>query len=251
MRPRQFRKQLGERQAALGASLANLMQAPAAETLHELRFDLHRLRTLLRPLAGRKAFAPLHRQTGRALAATASLHELEVLVDDLEHHRHTRAALARRRQFQHELQAALASRPLRLLETFCRPLPDAAPVVALPDHDALDKRCRKTVERDVARLRRRLEDRRIDPQRLRLDIKRLRYQLEEQELPGLEKELKLLARTQDLLGDWQDRTLWLARAASEADLQPCIERWQAEQAALAQRLPELIGRLRVLLGVAA
>lgn len=250
MRPKLFRLLLAERQAALGISLANLQQAPAEETLQELRIDLHRLRTLLRPLGGRRAFAPLLRHAGRALEVTRPLRELDLLAEDLEQHDHGKAALLRRRQFHRELPALLATAPLRVLEEHCQPSSESSPAIALPDRDALDKRCRKIVGRDLERLRRHMDAKKIDLHELRLDIRRLRYQLEIEEFPGIEKELKLLARTQDLLGDWQDRTRWLAQAEYEKDLQPCRARWQGEQAALATRLPELVGRLRLLLGQA-
>lgn len=250
MRPRQFRKQLAARQRALCISLGNLVQAPAPETLHELRADLRRLCALLRPLAGRKAFAPLIEQSGLLLAATNPLRDLEVLADDLELHRQKEAAARRRHEFQAALHALLATPPWRDFESRCQPPAETAPLVALPERDALAQRYRKTVGRDIERLRRRLDAPRLDLQRLRLDIRTLRYQLEEQEYAGVEKALKLLARLQDQLGDWHDRRLWLALAETETDLRPCVARWRREQAECARWLPELVARLRRLLGTA-
>ncbi|MCD6060367.1 MAG: hypothetical protein K0R03_272 [Moraxellaceae bacterium] len=250
MRPKHFRQQLAARQAALAASLGNLVHAPAPKTLHRLRVDLRRLRALLRPLAGRRAFAPLYRDAGRVLEASGPLRDLEVLADELDAHGLARTALPRRKRFQAGLEELLAGKALQHLDDHCRPRPEPAPLIALPDREALAKRCRKAVSRDLERLRRRLDQPDPDLHRLRLDIKSLRYQLLEQEVDGIGKELKLLARLQDRLGDWHDRTLWLGLAQQEDDLQPCVKRWRAEQAELARWLPDLVARLRLLLGTA-
>ena len=41
----------------------------------------------------------------------------------------------------------------------------------------------------------------------------------------------MLKAAQTALGDWHDRLQWCLRAESEADLQPCLARWQRELAA--------------------
>lgn len=226
------------------AALSQLMQAPDPETLHDLRVGLRRLRALLRPLAGRKAFAPLHDQAGHVLALTNPLRDLEVLADELTRQRRAPTAAKRRKQFGDALPALLASPELATLATLCQPRPAPAPAIALPDRDALAKRCHKTLERDRERLARRLAAPACDLHRLRLDIKRLRYQLECQAVPGSRKEQETLVAAQALLGDWHDRALWLERAQTETDLRPCVEHWREEQAGLGQRLPDVLADLR-------
>lgn len=247
MRPKVFRQQLDSLKRQVGAGLENLCQAPAPDTLHPLRVGLRRLRALLRPLSGRKAFRDLYRLAGQVLKASGALRDLEVVATDLATHRRIHAAAVRRTRLQAGL-VELASAPLlQALAKACQPPAADAPAVALPDRDALAKRCRRTLERDRRRLRRHLEADRPDLHALRLDIKRLRYQLELQAPPGGSKELERLCAAQGLIGDWHDREVWLGMAEAEPDLRPCEARWQGERKALAQQLPPLLGKLHATL----
>lgn len=249
MRPRLLKEHLASLQAALAASLANLQQAPAPETLHNLRVALRRLRTLLQPLARDKGIAPLHALSRQLLSATAPLRDLEVLAADLAGHRRGPAARRRHAELQEGLLALLAGKPLAKLEAR---LADGSPLVAardLPTRQRLEKRSRKTLAAGLRRLRRELDRDPPEPHRIRLAVKRLRYQLEAETGDGALRQawLAALAAAQQLLGDWHDRSVWLERAEAEADLARCRRRWRREQALLEAEMPALFAGLRALL----
>lgn len=244
MRPRIFRQQLDALQATLARRVNELVRAPAPETLHALRVSLRRLRTLLLPVAGRKAFRPLYAQAGQVLDATGPLRDLEVLVEDLVRHRHPQAADLRQMRLDAALMALIAGSDLLALEAECRPRPAQAPKVALPDRESLEKRCRKVLERDRGRLLERLDTPAHDLHELRLDIKCLRYQLEAQTPPDSEQAIRELENAQNVLGRWHDRHVWLARARDETDLQPCVGRWAHERDVLADQVPAVLLHLQ-------
>lgn len=243
MRPKLLKDHLALLQQALGSRLENLRQAPAPETLHDLRVALRRLRALLRPLARQAAVAPLDALAARVLARTAPLRDLEVLAGELERHRCASAARRRRAALQEGLLALLAGKPLARLQAR---LATGEPLLAprdLPRRRELERRSRRTLARHLARLRRDLALAPPQWHLLRLDVKRLRYQLDAETLPDGVAWPGLLAQAQDLLGDWHDRSLWLARAASEPDLARCVRRWRREQEALEAALVPVLAQL--------
>jgi CHAD domain-containing protein len=84
-----------------------------------------------------------------------------------------------------------------------------------------------------------------DRHRLRLLVKRLRYAAEaypqQARLSGrIRAQLK---QTQSALGDWHDHWQWLQYAESEADLQPCVARWQAAMAKAEQQADQALQAL--------
>lgn len=247
MRPKMFRQQLDALKHRVATRLAHLVETPDPGTLRELRVSLRRLRSLLRPLSGRKGFAPLHRLAGQVLKATGPLRDLEVLTEELACHHRAGLAALRQERLQQGLLALTGAPVLDQLERCCRPFPADAPAIALPDRDALEKRCRKTLERNRQRLREHLDASRIDLHVLRLDIKRLRYLLLVQQVPAAKAELQHLTAAQTLLGEWHDREVWLEQAETESDLRPCRRRWQQERDTLALQMPALLGQLRTLL----
>lgn len=252
MRPEHFKDHLATLQAALAVSLENLQQAPAPETLHDLRVALRRLRSLLQPLARDQGIAALQADAGKVLAATAPLRDLEVLAGDLARHRHGPAARRRHARVQQDLMTLLAGKPMAKLEAR---LATGEPLVAardLPTRKRLQKRSRKAQENGLARLRRELDREPQDLHRLRLAVKRLRYLLEvDTPDPERRRWLAALTAAQQVLGDWHDRSLWLARAPAEPDLQPCVRRWRRELGALEADLEPLLAGLRKRLDAAA
>lgn len=246
MRRRRLKQHLANLQASLSSSLANLQHAPAPETLHDLRVALRRLRTVLQPLARDPGVAPLHALSGKVLAATAPLRDLQVLAADLASHRRGPAARQRRDALQQGLLALLAGKPLARLEALLATDGPLLPAHALPSRRRVAKRSRQALDANRARLRRELDRDPPELHRLRLAVKRLRYQLEAETGLGEGKRaaLAVLATAQQVLGDWHDRSVWLARAEGELDLAPCRRRWQREQAALAATLAPGLGHLR-------
>lgn len=252
MRPRLLKQHLATLQASLTSSLANLQHAPAPETLHDLRVALRRLRTLLQPLARDKGVAPLYALSGKVLAATAPLRDLQVLATDLAAHRRGPAARQRREALEQGLLALLAGKPVARLEAQLAGAGPLLPARALPSRRRLERRGRKALDANCARLRRELDRDPPELHRLRLAVKRLRYQLEAEEaVEGRRAALATLTGAQQLLGDWHDRSVWLARAGTEPDLAPCRRRWAREQAALAASLAPGLARLRQVLDTLA
>ncbi|HET8730512.1 MAG TPA: CHAD domain-containing protein, partial [Moraxellaceae bacterium] len=228
MRPRIFRQQLDALQTTLARRVDELVRVPAPDTLHALRVALRRMRTLLRPLAGRKAFSALYEQAGRVLEATGPLRDIEVLIEDLAAHQREHAAYLRQRRLDAGLMELIGRSELLDLEAECRPRPAHAPLIALPDREALEKRCRKVLERDHCRLLEQLQAPGHDLHRLRLDIKQLRYQLEARMPPAGDRRVRELENAQNVLGRWHDRQVWLSCARDESDLQSCVSRWTRE-----------------------
>lgn len=246
MRRRLLKQHLANLRDSLSSSLANLQHAPAPETLHDLRVALRRLRALLQPLARDPGVAPLHALSGKVLAATAPLRDLQVLAAELAAHRRGPAARLRQDALQQGLLALLAGKPVARLEAQLAGDGPLLPARVLPARRRLEKRGRKALVANRDRLCRELDRNPPELHRLRLAVKRLRYQLEADSGLGEGRRAALAALTsaQQVLGDWHDRSVWLARAEAEPDLAPCRRRWQREQAALAATLAPGLARLR-------
>lgn len=252
MRPKLLRRQLRLLQGQLAAALPRLPEAGDPEALHELRVALRRLRALLRPLARREAVAPLFTLAGRALAATGPVRDLDVLAADLAAHRRgplARALLGGRAAL---IDALLLHPDVSRLQALASARASLLPRDALPGRRKLRRRMDRRLDRDRATLAARLAAD-ADLHEVRIDIKHLRYQLEARGQGGRagQRLLGLLVKAQGALGDWHDRELWMARAAAEPALAPCVARWRREHAALEGDIAPLLVALRRALKVKA
>lgn len=221
---------------------ARLQAATDAEALHDLRIQLRRLRSLLRPLRQQADIAQLLALAAELNQHTTALRDLEVLIVQLQ---------------QHDLQQAVAVRQLALRTGYesVRASPQLAALLALLDSTpaALRRLARQGalhgskpliegfLHKSCRQLARALAEPEFDRHRLRLLVKRVRYNNEiyPRQSPLSRSTMTLLKQVQAALGDWHDRYQWSLQAASQSDLQPLQAYWlvNAEQALEAAERP--------------
>lgn len=229
-------------------AIAALQAGKDAEALHSLRVAARRLRALHQPLAGRRRNARYGKAARTFLDATSPLRDGEVLALDLGAHA-VRPAAARQRR-QDTLLAGIMNGPeLARLAALCARRASLTRR-QLPDRDELDRRRRKLLSHLKARLARQLAVPEKDMHRLRLDIKKLRYLLEQgsgKERSASAALYDVLVLTQGMLGDWHDRSVWIALAQTDGSLQSELARWRRERTVSRRRLRDLFETLRIVL----
>lgn len=230
---------------------ARLEASTDDEALHDLRINLRRLRSLLRPLRGLPVADVLIEAARELGRITTPLRDLEVLIAELARHHHERLAEPRRlrlRQGCREVLQALA------LERLFQVLDAWPQLLRLSAREGLleqpRKRIRKRLLKDWARLEQALADPAHDRHALRLLIKRARYGADA--YPGVvevsERTRRLLKGAQDALGKWHDRLQWLATAEREPDLAPRTRAWSTALHAAELRADRVLEKLQARLG---
>ncbi|MDI1302650.1 MAG: CHAD domain-containing protein [bacterium] len=245
MSPKALHQHIATLHKAFIGHVASL-QANDPEALHELRVGLRRLRTLLRPLSGKKSCQPLYDAATEVFHLSNPLRDLEVLLADLDTHGETRAAAVRRRKLQKSLQVFTQSDELAALGTVWEQWPETVTIKKLPGKRCLKKCFRQAITGQQKYLLRYLPKADADLHQLRIHIKHLRYFLEAYEA-GRKSRVVLLERlcaAQNTLGEWHDVTCHLACAATENDLAASCTRWQFEQATTEEQLPALLKAVR-------
>lgn len=237
-------------EVALLATGARLAAATDAEALHDLRIAVRRLRSLLRPLRGLPGVDTLEAATAEVGRLSSPLRDLEVLISELEHHGLHRPAMARRQILEQGYQALLAGPALPHLQQCLTQWPGLLREV---ERERLLKGMEKKLHRRLLRQQQALQTALADPahdrHRLRLLVKRVRYAAEvwPHQLSAPPAALKA---AQSALGDWHDHLQWCLRAGDEADLQPCLVRWQRELAAAEVEADAVLLQLQEALGAA-
>lgn len=245
MSPKALRQHIAILQQAFTRHV-NGLQAADPEALHELRVVLRRLRTLLRPLAGKKSGQPLYDAATEVFRLSNPLRDLEVLLADLEAHGETRAANVRRRKLQQALQVFAQSNELAALQTAWTQWQETVTVKKLPGKRRLKKSFRQAIARQQKCLLRSLPQADADLHQLRIHIKHLRYFMEACTSGEASQNvlIKRLCAAQAALGDWHDVTGHLARTTTEKDLAASRARWQLELATAQAQLPPLLKAVR-------
>jgi len=237
-------------EVALLATGARLAAGTDAEALHDLRIVVRRLRSLLRPLRGLPGVDSLEAATTEVGGLSSPLRDLEVLVSELERHGLDRLAVVRRRILQQGYQDLLAGSALTHLQQCLTQWPGLLREV---EREGLLKGMEKKLHRRLLRQQQALQAALADPahdrHRLRLLVKRVRYAAEvwPQQLSVPPAALRA---AQSALGDWHDHLQWCLRAEAEADLQPCLARWQRELAAAEVEADAVLLQLQEALEVA-
>lgn len=202
-----------------------------SEALHDLRINLRRLRSLLRPLQGLPGIEQLEAAAKSLGTLTTPLRDREVLAVELIRRGHAEAGqrrlAGRDRTFASISDSPQLTRVLAIVDAF--PL-----FLRAADREglarSLGKRIDKRLVKQWHKLRKALQDPAHDRHRLRLLIKRARYG--DEAYPQLDhagkKLQRLLKRAQSDLGEWHDRLQWLLQAKEHADLAPCTAAWQQE-----------------------
>lgn len=218
-------------EVALLATGARLAAATDSEALHDLRIAVRRLRSLLRPLRGLPGVDTLEAATAAVGRLSSPLRDLEVLIGELERHGLDRPAMARRQILQQGYQSLLAGPELTHLQQCLTQWPGLLREVAREGLlEGMKKKLHRRLRHQQQALQTALADPAHDRHRLRLLVKRVRYAAEvwphQLSVPP-----HALKAAQSALGDWHDHLQWCLRAGDEADLQPCLVRWQRELAA--------------------
>ena len=202
-----------------------------SEALHDLRTNVRRLRSLLRPLRGLPGVEQLEGACKSLGALTTPLRDREVLAAELLRRGQVEAGrrrLAGRAQTSARVAgSAELTRVLAILDAF--PL-----FLRAAGREGLTPKLAQRIDRRLVKQWHKLHDALRDPahdrHRLRLLIKRARYG--DEAYPQLghagENLQKLLKRAQGDLGDWHDRLQWLLQGRDQADLEPCLEQWERE-----------------------
>ncbi|QCI11625.1 CHAD domain-containing protein [Pseudomonas putida] len=223
--------QILAQQVRLLACRERLAADTDSEALHDLRTNVRRLRSLLRPLRGLPGVEQLEEACKSLGELTTPLRDREVLAAELL--RRGLTAAGQRRQagraqaFANVARSAQLTRVLAIVDAFPLFLRAAGREGLVPN---LDKRIDRRLVKQWHKLHDALRDPTHDRHRLRLLIKRARYG--DEAYPQLDhagkKLQKLLKRAQGDLGDWHDRLQWLLQARDHADLAPCRGDWEQE-----------------------
>ncbi len=227
---------------ALQACAFRLAARSDGEALHDLRVNLRRLRSLLRPLRGLPGVDPLDEAVAAVGGLSTSLRDDEVLLQELESVRPDLIG-SRRGQLEVGRDALLASPEWQQLCATLVLWPSLWRQAGLDGAlHGLTKRILKRQAHQGLRLAEALRDPAHDRHRLRLLIKRVRYGAEAYaDLVGFTgPEPERLKAAQSALGDWHDRLQWLLRAEREADLQPLVARWQEELESTGQQADQAL-----------
>ncbi|WP_339512214.1 CHAD domain-containing protein [Pseudomonas sp. RL_15y_Pfl2_60] len=224
--------QVLKRQVSLFACAARMQALTDTEALHDLRINLRRLRSLLKPLRGLPACDQLQLHTAQLGKLTGPVRELEVLVAELQRKQQGPNPVEQRRQ--RVLQGYLQTLQSDQLSALWHALDEWPIQWRLAERDGSLKRVESKLESRLLKAQRRLIDGLADPLHdwhdLRLFVKRVRYNAEAYpkvaKLDGASQ--KALKQTQDALGRWHDVLQWLTLGAAETDLGPCVPSWQAD-----------------------
>lgn len=220
------------------------------EALHDLRINLRRIRSLLRPLREIEGIAPLNEAAAELGGLTTPVRDLEVLIEELEAKGFTQQANARKAVLQASYGLIVKSRAIKQLFSQLDEWPSlfraAERVGAL---HSIKKKITKRLEKQVERLKDALADTRYDRHQLRILVKRTRYLNDAfpQLSPLSEKSAASLKTVQSALGSWHDHFQWCLKTEYEKDLQPLKEEWHAAaEAALLKAEVQLAQLLRLL-----
>ncbi|WP_337048069.1 CHAD domain-containing protein [Serratia liquefaciens] len=103
--------QLRRLESALNQALLRLQDTSDVEALHDVRINLQRIRSLLRPLRGIPGVTGLSSAAADLGKITTPIRDLEVLIAELEQHPLTWQANTRKTEL-HRRKLALMSQPL-------------------------------------------------------------------------------------------------------------------------------------------
>lgn len=221
-----------------------------SEALHDLRINLRRIRSLLRPLREIEGIAPLNEAAAEVGRLTPPARDLEVLIEELEARGFTKQANIRKAILQSSYRRIVGSHAISQLFSQLDDWPanfrSAARVGALRN---IQKQITKRLHKQVERLKSALADHQFDRHQLRILVKRTRYLNDTfPQLSLLSGEATACLKTvQSALGSWHDHFQWCLKAKQEKDLQPLAQEWHAAadtallkaEAQLAQLLRQL------------
>lgn len=231
------------------ACQARLQAETDPEALHDLRTNVRRLRSLLRPLRELPGVDRLEVAAKGVGALTTPLRDREVLAAHLLQHGQPQAGERRVEQMRGVFIQVANSQELALLLAVLDAFPSFIRS-AQRQHllKGLARHIHKRLDKQWHKLREALKDPAHDRHRLRLLIKRVRYSAEAYpELDRLPAKAEArLKKAQGALGDWHDNWQWLLRADEEPDLRACVPGWRAALKRAEQRADKSLDGLLAL-----
>lgn len=216
------------------------------EALHDLRINLRRLRSLLRPLRGREEVALVDAAAAEAGKLTTPVRDLEVLIDELERQALTQQATARKAILHSSYGSILESSTIQQLFSRLDEWPPAfREAECTGELRRIRKKTAKRLHKQVERLKAALADPQYDRHRLRILVKRTRYATDAypQLSPISNEAAASLKAVQAALGAWHDHYQWCLKAEHEEDLKPLQQTWRA--AATAALMNAEVGLLQL------
>ncbi|MDH4656821.1 CHAD domain-containing protein [Pseudomonas sp. BN606] len=223
---------------ALHHTSARLAANTDAEALHDLRINVRRLRSLLKPLRGKDGVALLDEAAADVGQLTTPVRDLEVLVDELHARGLSEQASVRRELLHSSYACILESSTLNQFFIRLDEWPSAFRAAELRGElHQLPELVAKRLRKQIVGLQTALANPEHDPHRLRLLVKRTRYATDAypQHSPISVEAAVALKAVQSSLGNWHDRYQWCLKASREPDLEVLRSQWQAEaHAALIQ-----------------
>jgi CHAD domain-containing protein len=220
------------------------------EALHDLRINLRRIRSLLRPLREIEGVAPLNEAAAAMGRLTTPARDLEVLIEELEAQGFPEQAHVRKATLQasysHIVKARANNQLFSQLDKWPSGFRAAERAGVLNE---MKKTVTRRLHKQIERLEAALADPQFDRHQLRILVKRTRYLNEAfPQLSPLSGEAAAsLKAVQSALGSWHDHFQWCLKAEHEEDLQPLEHRWHAAAAAaLSKAEAQLTQLLRLL-----
>lgn len=216
-------------QMAFFHDYARLEAQTDAQALHDIRINLRRLRSLLRPLRKIAPVSELNQAATALSRITTPIRDLEVLVDELHKQGREQQAGTRHTQLMQNYRSVLQENAFAGLITQL----DAWPAVFRAANSAgefkhIKKLIARHLKKHIAHLRTALHDPQFDRHQLRLLVKHVRYADETYpRLSPLSAPVRAaLKRVQATLGDWHDNAQWCLSSRDEKDLLVLIPHWR-------------------------
>ncbi len=216
-------------EVTLRHAVARLEAETDSNALHDLRTNVRRLRSVIRPLRSEDDVWWLDEAADEVGEMTTPVRDLEVMVKELEERGLHGPAQKRRLILATSYAAILESSTLH--ELFVR-LDEWPSRFRATEREGelkkLQKRVAKRLDKQLENLGEVLADPKHDRHRTRLLGKRLRYGTEAYAdlSPVSPAALKQLKAVQSVLGSWHDHFQWARRAEKEEDLQPLRDSWR-------------------------
>lgn len=236
-------------QISLFACTARMQIPTDAEALHDLRINLRRMRSLLKPLRGLPVCDQLQWHAAELGKLSGPVRDLEVLVAELQLKKQApELSLQRQRRvlqgYQHILQSDQLSALLHALDEWPRQW-------RLAERDGSLQATKRKLEPRLLKAQLRLINALADPLHdwhdLRLLVKRVRYNA--QAYPDVAQldaaSQKALTQAQSALGNWHDLLQWLMLSETETDLVSCTSIWKADLQRAEAKAAEALAGLRL------
>jgi CHAD domain-containing protein len=216
------------------------------EALHDLRINLRRLRSLLRPLRKITDVAELEAVTAQLTALTTPARDLEVLIHELAQQGYTTQGKTRTTRLHQHYAEICQSTLFEQLFSLSNQWPaNLRAAERAGELRKLKKHIKQKLGKQLKRLRQALAMPQSDLHHLRLLIKLARYASEAYPAlsPYSKRASEALKLAQTILGDWHDHFQWCLQTTLQPDLQKLLPTWQlATETALAnaeKQLPKL------------